>query len=345
MQRAMELAAGVRSFTSPNPWVGAVVVDAAGNLAGEGATAPVGGPHAEVTALARAGNAARGGTVYVTLEPCAHTGLTPPCTDALTAAGARRVVVGVKDPDPKVAGRGVATLAAAGIEVEFTNDPEVGAQLAPYLKHRRTGRPFVVVKLAMTLDGRTAAPDGTSKWITGSEARADVATLRAESDAILVGARTVELDDPQLTARVDLAAARRPDGWDDTAGPWPPPARQPLRVVLGKIPPEARAHPALEMSGDLDVVLDDLGARGVLQLLVEGGARTAQQFHAAGLVDRYVIYIAPALLGGSDGRPVLDGEGAATMADAWRGRLVEVTRLGSDVKVVVDPADTKEQVG
>jgi diaminohydroxyphosphoribosylaminopyrimidine deaminase/5-amino-6-(5-phosphoribosylamino)uracil reductase len=342
MRRAMELAAEVRAFTSPNPWVGAVVVDAGGEIAGEGATAPPGGPHAEVTALARAGAAARGGILYVTLEPCSHTGLTPPCADALIAAGLSRVVIGVEDPDPKVAGRGAAALEATGIEVEVTDNPEVTAQLAPYLRHRRTGRPFVVVKLATTLDGRTAAPDGSSKWITGPEARADVARLRAESDAILVGARTVELDDPQLTARVDTVDTV-PAGWAgvDTA----PPARQPLRVVLGKIPPEARVHPAVEMSGDLGAVLDDLAVHGVLQVLVEGGARTAQQFHQAGLVDRWVFYIAPALLGGSDGRPVLAGEGAPTMAEAWRGQLVEVARLGSDVKLVVDPPGTKEQVG
>lgn len=329
MLRAIELAAAVRTRTSPNPWVGAVIAGVNGEVVGEGSTSHPGGPHAEVTALAAAGDSARGGTLYVTLEPCAHTGRTPPCTDAVIEAGIRRVVVGVEDPDPKVAGRGIAALAAAGVEVEVTDTAEVAAQLEPYLKHRRTGRPLVVLKLATTLDGRTAAPDGTSKWITGPEARADVAQLRVESDAILVGARTVELDDPELTARVP-----------DPAGETP----QPLRVVLGPIPPEARVRPAVEMSGDLGQILDDLGARGVLQLLIEGGAKTAHAFHSAGLVDRYVFYVAPALLGGSDGRPVLDGEGVPTMADVWRGRLVEVAQIGSDVKLVVDSPGTKEQV-
>jgi diaminohydroxyphosphoribosylaminopyrimidine deaminase/5-amino-6-(5-phosphoribosylamino)uracil reductase len=329
MQRAQDLAASVRALTSPNPWVGAVVVTPAGEVVGEGATAPPGGPHAEVTALAMAGERARGATIYVTLEPCAHSGRTPPCVDALESAALSRVVVAIMDPDPKVSGRGIAALAAGGIEVELgVNAAAVTDQLAPYLKQRTTGRPFVVLKLAMTLDGRTAAPDGTSKWITGANAREDVQTLRAESDAILVGARTVELDDPELTVRTE-----------------PPPARQPLRVVLGKVPPDARVRPALERDGDLGDILDELGGRGVLQVLVEGGARTAHAFHAAGLVDRYVFYVAPALLGGSDGHPVLDGEGVPTMQDVWRGQLIEVARLGNDLKLVVDSPGKKGQVG
>lgn len=330
MQRARELAASVRTSTSPNPWVGAVVVASSGEVLGEGATAPPGGPHAEVTALVGAGERAHGATMYVTLEPCAHTGRTPPCTDAIEAAGLRRVVIALSDPDPKVSGRGIATLEAAGIEVDVgVGEAEAGEQLAPYLKHRLSGRPYVVLKLAITLDGRTAAPDGTSKWITGPEARADVQQLRAESDAILVGAHTVELDDPQLTVRLE-------DGGT---------TRQPLRVVLGKVPPDARVQPALELSGDLGAILEDLGSRAVLQLLVEGGARTAQAFHAAGLVDRYVFYIAPVLLGGSDGRPVLDGSGVPTMSEAWRGQIVETQRLGADLKVVIGSPVTKGQVG
>ena len=203
-------------------------------------------------------------------------------------------------------------LRQAGVEVTVgVGADEVAEQLAPYLKHRRTGRPWVVLKLAATLDGRTAAPDGTSRWITGADARADVHRLRSRSDAVLVGAGTVRADDPELTARLD-----------------PAPARQPLRVVLGRAPEEAKVHPAVELSGDLGDVLDDLGARGVLQLLVEGGARVAHDFHAAGLVDRYVLYLAPALLGGDDGVPLFSGPGAATVSDLWRGRLVSVDRLG-----------------
>ena len=218
MRRAMALAEEVRASTAPNPWVGAVVVpagtsDPAGGSAGgdpsappsyEGATAPPGGPHAEVTALAAAGPAARGATLYATLEPCAHHGRTPPCTDAIVAAGVARVVIGVEDPDPQVAGRGIAALEEAGIDVTVgVAAGEVAEQLAPYLKHRRTGRPWVVLKLAASLDARTAAPDGTSRWITGEAARRDVHRLRARSDAVLVGAGTVRADDPELTVRLD----------------------------------------------------------------------------------------------------------------------------------------------
>jgi diaminohydroxyphosphoribosylaminopyrimidine deaminase/5-amino-6-(5-phosphoribosylamino)uracil reductase len=331
MARAIELGEGVRCTTAPNPWVGAVVVDATGTIVGEGATAPVGGPHAEVTALAAAGAAAAGGTVVVTLEPCSHVGLTGPCTEALIAAGVRRVVVGIEDPDPKVAGSGTAALRAAGVDVAVGGPARcaVERQLAPYLTHRRTGRPFVVLKLATTLDGRTAAPDGTSKWITGPEARADVQRLRAESDAVLVGAGTVRSDDPALTVRGDAGDADR----------------QPLRVVLGQAPTGSRMMPALELAGDLGAVLDDLGGRGVLQVLVEGGSRVAHALHAAGLVDRYVFYVAPAFLGGDDGRPVFDGPGAVTMAEAWRGELVSVARLGEDLRVEVVPRRSNEASG
>jgi diaminohydroxyphosphoribosylaminopyrimidine deaminase/5-amino-6-(5-phosphoribosylamino)uracil reductase len=322
MDRALAMGESVRGTTAPNPWVGCVVVSAE-NPAQlfEGATAAPGGPHAEITALARAGEGpARGSTLFTTLEPCAHHGRTPPCTDAIIAAGVARVVIGIEDPDPQVAGQGIAALRAAGIAVTVgTAADAVTEQLAPYLKHRTTGQPWVVLKLAATLDGRTAAPDGTSRWITGEEARRDVHRLRARSDAVLVGAGTVRADDPELTVRLG-------------DGPAP---RQPLRVVLGAAPPEARVHPALELSGPLGEVLSELGRRGVLQLLVEGGASVAHAFHAAGLVDRYVIYLAPALLGGDDGRPLFAGPGAGTIADMWRGRLVSVEQLGEDLRVEV----------
>lgn len=326
MRRAMQLAATVRGSTAPNPWVGCVIVPTvdAGEVAApfEGATAPPGGPHAEVTALAQAGGAARGATLYVTLEPCAHHGRTPPCTDAIIEAGVSRVVVGIEDPDDQVAGRGTAALREAGIEVtEGVSADEVAEQLAPYVKHRRTGHPWVVLKMAASLDGRTAAPDGSSRWITGPAARRDVHRLRAGSDAVLVGAGTVRADDPELTVRLD-------DGVAGGEG-------QPLRVVLGRAPEDARVRPALELEGDLGGVLDELGRRGVLQLLVEGGATVAHDFHAAGLVDRYVLYLAPALFGGDDGRPLFAGPGAGTIADVWRGRLVSVERLGEDLRVEV----------
>lgn len=202
MAHAIEHAASVRSRTSPNPWVGAVVLDANGNVVGVGSSEPPGGAHAEVIALAAAGAAAAGATLVVTLEPCSHHGRTPPCVDAIAAAGIARVVVGVHDPDRRVAGRGVAALRAAGVTVEVgLLGDQVTAQLEPYLHHRRTGRPYVVCKLATTLDGGIAATDGSSQWITGQEARTDVHRLRAESDAIIVGAGTIRADDPSLTVR------------------------------------------------------------------------------------------------------------------------------------------------
>jgi diaminohydroxyphosphoribosylaminopyrimidine deaminase / 5-amino-6-(5-phosphoribosylamino)uracil reductase len=196
--------------------------------------------------------------------------------------------------------------------------------LAPYLQHRRTGRPHVVLKLAATLDGRTAAADGTSQWITGDEARRDVQRLRAESDAILVGAGTVRADNPRLTVR-DLMAA-------DGAAP-----RSPLRVVLGRVPADAAVHPCLELAGELEAVLAELGQRDVVQLLVEGGANVAGQFHRAGLVDRYVVYLAPALFGGDDGPGLFSGPGAVTMAELSRLQLDRVVRLGDDLKVELTP--------
>ncbi len=321
MRRAVELAASVRTQTSPNPWVGCVIVSGASSF--EGAHLGPGQAHAEAAALAAAGEAARGATLYCTLEPCAHVGRTGPCADAIVAAGVSRVVVGVLDPDPNVSGRGLERMGQAGIEVSV--GIEAGAveeQLAPYLKHRRTGRPWVVLKLGATLDGRVAAPDGTSRWITGPVARADAHRLRSESDAVLVGAGTVRADDPELTVRPETG---------------PMPERQPLRVVLGRTPADARVHPALELTGDLGQVLEDLGRRHVLQVLVEGGPTVAHDFHAAGVVDRYVIYLAPALLGGSDGRPVFEGPGAPTIGGLWRGRLKSVERLGEDLRIELAP--------
>jgi diaminohydroxyphosphoribosylaminopyrimidine deaminase / 5-amino-6-(5-phosphoribosylamino)uracil reductase len=311
MGRALDLAASVRASTSPNPWVGAVIEP--GGF--EGTTQPPGGRHAEIVALDRAGDAARGSTMVVTLEPCPHHGRTPPCADAIIEAGVARVVVGIEDPDPNVRGKGVARLREAGVEVEVgVLADEVRAQLAPYLKHRNTGRPWLVLKLAASVDGRTAAPDGSSQWITGDEARADAHRLRAESDAVIVGAGTVRADDPSLTVR-------HVEG------------RDPLRVVLGKAPPGAKVHPAVELEGDLDGVLDELGRRGVLQAVVEGGPTVAGEFHRAGLVDRYVIYLAPALFGGDDGRPLFAGPGAPSIDEVWRGRITNVERLGADLKL------------
>jgi diaminohydroxyphosphoribosylaminopyrimidine deaminase/5-amino-6-(5-phosphoribosylamino)uracil reductase len=237
------------------------------------------------------------------------------------------VVVGVEDPDPQVAGHGVAQLRAAGIEVTVgVAADEVTEQLRAYLHHRRTARPWVVCKLAATLDGRIAAPDGSSRWITGAVARADVHRIRAESGAIVVGAGTVRADDPQLTVRDHAAAGAE--------------GVEPLRIVLGAIPAGARVQPARSWRGPIEPLLDELGAEGVLQLLVEGGADVAGRFHRARLVDEYVVYLAPALLGGDDGRGLFAGPGAPTMADVWRGRFVSVQQMGDDVRVIVRRSET-----
>lgn len=317
MNRALSLAAGVRRSAAPNPSVGCVILDSAGSAVGEGASAPVGGPHAEAIALGMAGESARNGTTVVTLEPCSHQGRTPPCSDALIRAGVSKVVVALLDPDPRVNGAGIQALEAAGIEVELGVKAEPAAQqLRAYLHHRRTGRPYVVLKLAATLDGRIAAPDGSSRWITGDEARADGHRLRADSDAVLVGAGTVRADDPELTVRVG-------DGPD------------PMRIVLGTAPEGARVQPAVELYGTPEAVLRELSGKGILQLLIEGGASVAAQFHRAGLVDRYVLYLAPALLGGEGGTPLMTGPGAETMAEIWRGRFDAVERLGEDLRIEI----------
>lgn len=317
MRRAIRNAAAVRAVTSPRPWVGAVLVTADGEVF-DGATEPVPGRHAEVVALDAAGGV-EGATVFSTLEPCSQTTVTGPCADALVAAGVARVVVGVEDPDTRVSGSGTQRLRDAGVEVTVgVCGGEVRRQLAPYLKHRSTGRPYVVLKLAASLDGRTAAPDGSSQWITGEAARVDAHRLRAESDAVIVGAGTVRADDPALTVR-------------HVAG------KDPLRVVLGTAPDGAKVHPALELQGDLADALDELGSRGVLQVLVEGGATVAGAFHAAGLVDHYVIYLAPVLFGGDDGRGLFAGTGAPTIDDVWRGRIESVAKLGDDLRIDLEP--------
>ena len=317
MAAAIAAAESVRTSTAPNPWVGAVV-DSGGNTLHTGATHPPGGLHAEVAAISAAADAGaelRGATLVTTLEPCCTAGRTGPCTEAIIDAGIARVLIGTEDPDANVSGRGIERLREAGIEVEVGIERQaVEDQLAPYLHHRRTGRPYVVVKLAATADGRTAAPDGTSKWITGEAARTDTHQLRAESQAILVGAGTVRADDPALTVRFVEGSS-------------------PRRVVLGTAPADAAIQPCLEWRGDLPHLLDELGAEGVLQLMVEGGANTTAQFHAERLIDRYVIYLAPAVFGGDDARPMFVGNGAATIEALPRGRFVSVRQLGDDIRI------------
>jgi diaminohydroxyphosphoribosylaminopyrimidine deaminase/5-amino-6-(5-phosphoribosylamino)uracil reductase len=323
MTRALAVGAAARASAPPNPWVGCILRTVDGRTF-EAATQLGGAPHAEAVAIAAAraaGADLAGATAWVTLEPCSHHGRTPPCADGLLAAGVGRVVVALEDPDPRVAGTGLARLRAAGVEVRVgVLEHEAEVQLAPYLTHRRTGRPYVVLKLAASLDGRTAAPDGSSRWITGPEARADAHALRAESDAVLVGAGTVRADDPALTVR-----------------DAPAPRGDPVRVVLGTAPAGAKVHPCLERSGPLADVLDELGGLGHLQLLVEGGPTVAHAFHAEGLVDRYVVYLAPVLFGGDDARPLFAGPGAPTIGEVTRGRLRAVTPLGDDLRLDLDP--------
>lgn len=323
MRQAIAAADAARHRSSPNPWVGAVVVAADGSVT-VGATQTYGGAHAEVVALAATAET-RAATVYTTLEPCNHTGRTGACTEALIDAGVARVVVGIEDPDPEVAGTGIARLREAGIDVVVGTDAAlVARQLRPYLHHRRTGRPWVVLKLAATLDGRVAAPDGSSQWITGSAARADAHRLRAESDAILVGAGTVRTDDPSLTVR-DWPAQDSEIDVDEVTDP--------RRIVLGNAPPGARVHPCTEHAGELPPLLDQLGSDGVVQLMVEGGPRVAHAFHRARLVDHYVIYLAPALFGGSDAAGLFAGPGAGSMERLWRGEIDAVARVGDDLRV------------
>lgn len=329
MDRAISNAASARLRSSPNPWVGAVVVDRYGALY-DGSTQRPGGMHAERQALASAGAAARGSTLFTTLEPCGHTGRTGPCTRSIIEAGVSRVVIAILDPDHQVSGRGVEDLVAAGVDVTLgVRAEEVSSQLAPYITHRTTGRPHVILKLASTLDGFIAAPDGTSKWITGSEARRDVHRLRAVSDAIIVGSGTVRLDDPSLTVR-DYTP-------DDEAefeflDPW--------RIVLGDSAAAlggSRTAPFESWSRSIDSLLDELGRRGMLQVLVEGGGTVAGSFHDAGLVDEYWIYFAPAIMGGRGGSSLFEGTAATTIADVQRGIFAGVTHLGEDIRVVYRP--------
>ncbi|HUV57277.1 MAG TPA: bifunctional diaminohydroxyphosphoribosylaminopyrimidine deaminase/5-amino-6-(5-phosphoribosylamino)uracil reductase RibD [Acidimicrobiales bacterium] len=317
----MAIAAGdkARLHAPPNPWVGALLVSELGVVISEGHTQVPGESHAEVEALRRAGLAARGATMVVTLEPCSHTGRTGPCAQAIIDAGVTRVVVATLDPDPRVSGRGVEMLRAAGVEVEVgIEETAVRGQLAPYLWHRTTGRPYVVAKVASTLDGVVAMADGTSQWITSEAARRDAHVLRAQSQAIVVGAGTVRTDDPALTARLgDIVL-------------------QPLRVVLGRAPEGARVHPCLELSGDLAAVLDEIGRHNVLQVLVEGGPMTLSAFFAAGLVNHIVWYQAPAFAGARGTRGALGDLGTETITQLRRGRVVDVRRIGEDVRMDVE---------
>ncbi len=349
MRRALELAVKGRGRTSPNPMVGAVLVRD-GGVVGEGFHPHLGGPHAEVVALDAARERAQGATLYVTLEPCCHTGRTPPCTDAVIRAGIARVVAAVDDPNPAVRGQGFARLREAGIAVEVgLCEAEARALNAAFFTWVTRGRPLGILKAGMSLDGRIATRTGASRWITGAPARQRAHQMRAEADAILVGAETALRDDPLLTAR-DVDAQR-----------------QPLRIVVDsrarlpvthQLARTARQFPTLlattalapgekvaalkevgvevlivESPGprvDLKALAEALAKRGVTSLLIEGGGTLHAAALEAGIVDRVALFIAPLLLGGTEAVPVVAGLGAATPGEGWRLTDVSVERLGDN---------------
>jgi diaminohydroxyphosphoribosylaminopyrimidine deaminase/5-amino-6-(5-phosphoribosylamino)uracil reductase len=358
MTRALELARDAPEPTSPNPTVGAVIVAPNGATIAEGVTQPRPGPHAEAVALVKAGEAARGATLYVTLEPCNHQGATPPCTGAIIDAGIAEVHYAVADPDP-VADGGHAALEAAGVRVVAGEGEEEARRVnEAFFKRRSTGLPFVIAKFAASLDGRIAAASGDSRWVSGPETRAWSHRLRTRIDAILVGSDTVIIDDPELTARLDDQLAER----------------QPLRVVVdsrGRIAPMAQVltGPAktlvatsadapeswrsiIEAQGaevlpfpcdgghvDLRALLEELGRRDVLTLLVEGGGVILGGFFDRGLVDKVHAVLAPIIIGAAEAPAAVAGSGAYRMAEALRLRDVTVERLGEDILVTGYPGD------
>ncbi|GHJ48515.1 putative bifunctional riboflavin biosynthesis protein RibG [Catellatospora sp. TT07R-123] len=339
MARAIELAARGLGATSPNPVFGCVILNGSGQVVGEGFHAYAGGPHAEIVALAQAGEKAKGGTAVVTLEPCNHTGRTGPCSEALVRAGVARVVIAVVDPNPLAAG-GAQTLRDAGVEVIVgVRAAEAEDGNIAWLTSVRRGRPYLIWKTAATMDGRAAAADGSSMWITSEAARMDVHRLRGTVDAIMIGVGTVLAEDPRLTAR-DLRTGSLA-------------IRQPLRVVIdshGRTPADARvrdsaaptliATTALLGAGpdgrlDLRAVLRELHHRGIRSVLLEGGPHLAGAFLAAGLVDLIVSYVAPKLLG--DGPAALVGAGVTTVTDAIDLEVLDVDRVGPDLRLTARP--------
>lgn len=351
MRRAVRLAARALGATSPNPVVGCVVLDASGQQAGEGFHQRAGGPHAEVHALRDAGTRARGGTAYVTLEPCNHTGRTGPCAQALIDAGIARVVYAVGDPDPHATG-GADTLRAAGIVVEeglLADEAEAGN--IAWLTSVRLGRPYVRWKYAATLDGRIAAQDGTSRWITSPESRADVHRLRAEADAVIVGSGTARADDPHLAVRgIEGAVQPLRVVVDTEADAVKPGARvlddaAPTLIAIADDAEPAYTEPARAESAlpnfvrlpradrglSVPALLAALHERGVRSVLLEGGPTLAGAFVAAGVVDTVVGYLAPALLGA--GPAALADASIPTISEALRLDLTEAVRIGPDLRI------------
>jgi diaminohydroxyphosphoribosylaminopyrimidine deaminase/5-amino-6-(5-phosphoribosylamino)uracil reductase len=355
----MDLARGLaergRYTVAPNPLVGAVVARG-GIVLGEGWHSRAGEDHAEVGALKEAGDAARGATMYVTLEPCNHHGRTPPCVEAIQRAGITRVVVGALDRDPRMRGKSVGVLREAGVEVEVLDDPVFEEQNEQFFHYMSTGRPFVHVKLAATLDGRIAASGGDSRWVTGEDARRRAHELRAEAGAVLVGAGTVRADDPLLTPRdLDEQPPRITRAVLDPRLTLSPQSRLNLSVADGPVVVFADEgalvgrKQALENLGvevvatrrseeglDLDHVLDELARRGVRGVLVEGGGETATGFVRRGLADKLTLFYAPKLIG-SEGVPMIGALSATKMAESLRFSVSEVERFGEDVAVTLYP--------
>ena len=363
MRRVLELAERGRGLVAPNPPVGAVVVRD-GRAIGDGFHRGPGTAHAEVVALGEAAVAARGATLYTTLEPCAHFGRTPPCTNAIIDAGIVRVVAALRDPHDIVDGRGFAQLRDAGLEVtEGVCTAEASRQLRGYVKQVRTGLPFVVLKMAATLDGKVAARDGSSRWITGEEARADAHRLRAESDAILVGSGTALADDPSLTVRDAVRAGTPPlRVLADTRGRVEPGGEtggetgghlfdgDAPTLVATTERSAAAMHEAWRNAGaevlllpegndgsvSVRALVEALGKRDVQQLLIEGGPTLAWSAVREDVVDRLVLYLAPKLLGGVGAASVLGGAGFAPLGAAAQLDVLDVRTVGRDLRVEAD---------
>ncbi len=354
MRRALELAERGRGLVSPNPLVGAVIV-AGDEVVGEGWHEGPGTPHAEVRALVEAGPRARGATLFVTLEPCSHHGRTPPCAPAVAAAGVARVVAAITDPNPLVDGAGLRHLRERGVEVTLGLMAEEAArQSRAFVKHVRTGLPFVTLKMAGSLDGKAAARDGSSRWITGEEARADVHLLRAGVDAVVVGAGTARRDDPSLTSRhPSYRGAPKLRVVVDGRGIVPETHRlfdgeAPTLVATTERASDARRSAwrraaevlVLEDAGDglipFDRLMHELGKRDVQHLLVEGGPTLAWEMVEREVVDEVVFYFAPVLVGGEDAPSMLMGGGIPSIGDGLAVAIREVSRVGRDIKVVAD---------
>ena len=363
MHQALALAERARGLTSPNPLVGALVVRD-GAVVGEGFHQTAGAPHAESLALAAAGEAARGATLYVTLEPCVHQGRTPPCVPAIVEAGIRRVVAAVTDPNRRVSGAGLAALRQAGLEVSVGCLLEEARRLnRPFFTWITAGRPLVTLKVAMSLDGKIAGWDRSSRWITGDVARRETHRLRSQADAIAVGISTVLADDPELTVRLEPAWPREPYRVVvDSHGRTPTTSRvlaagRPARTLIAvtESAPEDRLR-ALEASGaqvlrlpsrdgrvDLGALMADLARREVTALLLEGGGELNAGFLEAGLVDRVAVFVAPMLLGGRDAPTPLEGPGRG-LKEAFRLTRMTVRPVGEDLLIEGDIARENEDV-